>query len=250
MVFGCPADSGLYQVIVVPDLRELPRFREDLEGSFMEHATSARPVGEALAGAHRVGKLFGIVRWEGFLREATGPGWVLAGDAGYFKDPTPGQGIEDAFRQVQALAPAITQGMRRHPDELDRLLREWALERDKDAAEHYWLATDLGKGGPMPAVLPELVKRLVEKGEVASFLDLFNHRSTPSKVVSPPRVLGATGRLLKRPGSNRRAIISEVGELIARDMRHKRLNRRPAYIAASAAPDAGATECEDTLATV
>jgi flavin-dependent dehydrogenase len=87
VVIGTPADSGLYQVILVADLADLPRFRQDLEGSFMEHARSCRPVAQALSGARRVGKFFGMLRWEGFFREPSGRGWVLAGDAGHFKDP-------------------------------------------------------------------------------------------------------------------------------------------------------------------
>jgi 2-polyprenyl-6-methoxyphenol hydroxylase-like FAD-dependent oxidoreductase len=87
LVFACPADGGLYLVGEIPDLRELPRFRQDLEGSFMEYARSCRPVAEALSGARRVGRFFGMLRWEGFFREASGRGWVLVGDAGHFKDP-------------------------------------------------------------------------------------------------------------------------------------------------------------------
>jgi 2-polyprenyl-6-methoxyphenol hydroxylase-like FAD-dependent oxidoreductase len=86
IVIANPADGGLYQVIVAPDLRELARFRGDLEGSFMEYARSCRPVAQALSSARRVGRIFGMLRWEGFFREACGPGWVLAGDAGHFKD--------------------------------------------------------------------------------------------------------------------------------------------------------------------
>ena len=37
-VIGAAADNGLYQVIVIPELSELPRFRANLERSFMEHA--------------------------------------------------------------------------------------------------------------------------------------------------------------------------------------------------------------------
>ena len=50
MVIATHADSGLYQVILIPDLGDLPRFREDLEGSFMEYARSCRPVAQALSG--------------------------------------------------------------------------------------------------------------------------------------------------------------------------------------------------------
>ena len=44
----------------------------------------------------------GSVRWTGYFREPSGPGWVLTGDAGHFKDPGPGRGIGDAFIQADA----------------------------------------------------------------------------------------------------------------------------------------------------
>ena len=43
-MFACPADSGLYQVGEIPDQGELPRFRQDLEGSFTEYPRSCQPV--------------------------------------------------------------------------------------------------------------------------------------------------------------------------------------------------------------
>jgi flavin-dependent dehydrogenase len=247
-VIACPADSGLYQVILIPDLDELPRFREDLEGSFMEYAHSCPPVAEALSEAKRVGKFFGMLRWEGFLREPSGPGWVLAGDAGHFKDPSPGQGIQDAFRQADALAPAITRGLRGSDEALDRELAAWGRWRDEDAAEHYWLAADLGKAGTVPAVLPEIAKRLSAQGKLERFVDLFQHHTKPSKVMTPPRLLGATGRLLVRGGRDRRALLREVRGLIAEEARRKRLNKHPEYVHVAKSKDAGATEVDEPVA--
>jgi flavin-dependent dehydrogenase len=119
MILGNPTDSGLYQVQVLPELSQLDRFRHDLEAQFMEHARSCEPVAAALTGARRVGKFLGMVRWEGFFREASGPGWVLTGDAGHFKDPAPGRGIGDAFLQADALAPRIVEGLGGSERELD-----------------------------------------------------------------------------------------------------------------------------------
>lgn len=248
LVLACPADSGLYQVIVAPELSELPRFRADLEGTFMEYASQCQPVAEALQGARRVGKIFGMLRWEGFYREASGPGWVLAGDAGHFKDPTAGQGIADAFRQVDALAPTITSGSDGSGTSLDSALADWGRGRDSDCAEHYWLTVDLGKAGRAAAPLPEAVKRMLAQGKIDSFLDLFSHRTMPSRVLTPPRMMGATARLLARPGCKRRALLREVGAVIAEDARRKRLNRRPQFAAAGVATDAGATEVADGIA--
>jgi flavin-dependent dehydrogenase len=46
----------------------------------------------------------------GFIKRASGPGWALVGDAGYFKDPATAHGITDAFRDAQLLSDAIAQG--------------------------------------------------------------------------------------------------------------------------------------------
>jgi len=245
LVAAIPADSGLYQVLALPELSELPRFRQSLEENYLEYVRRCDPVAHALSDARRVGKLFGILRWEGFFREATGPGWVLAGDAGHFKDPAPGQGIQDAFRQVESLAPAILGAINSSPSALDEALAGWARWRDDDAGEHYWLAADLGKAGLAPAVLPEVARRLYERGKVDSFNDLFNHRSVPSEVLTPPRLLGATARLLARGGCDRRALLGEVRGLVAEDTRRKRLARHPHYVPLEASMDAGPTEVED-----
>lgn len=249
-VIACPADSGLYQVILIPELSELPRFREDLEGAFLEYARRCAPVAEAIADARRVGKIFGMLRWEGFLREASGPGWVLVGDAGYFKDPAPGQGIGDAFLQVDAVAPEILGGLGESPARLDSRLAAWWRWRDEDVAEHYWFATDLGKAGLTPAPVVEVARRLAAKGKVDAFIDVFNHRTTPSRAVSPARVLAATGRLLARRGCDRRAVLRELRELVAEDSRRKRLNRQPAYVPLDASVDAGPTEVPEAPALV
>jgi flavin-dependent dehydrogenase len=44
------------------------------------------------------------------LRKPYGPGWALVGDAGCRVDPITGQGITDAFRDVDLLADAICSG--------------------------------------------------------------------------------------------------------------------------------------------
>jgi flavin-dependent dehydrogenase len=171
---------------------------------------------------------------------------VLVGDAGYFKDPSPGQGIGDAFGQVDALAPVIASGLRGSDEALDRALEGWWRWRDKDAAGHYWFATDLGKGGQVPLPVPEIARRMLEQGQIDGFFNLFTHRIEPKKVMTAPRLLGATGRLLVRRGCDRRVLLREVGGLIAETAHRERLNRKPQYANAAAAADAGATEVDES----
>jgi 2-polyprenyl-6-methoxyphenol hydroxylase-like FAD-dependent oxidoreductase len=40
-------------------------------------------------------------------RRASGPGWVLVGDAGYVKDATTAQGMSDAFLDAESLTVAL-----------------------------------------------------------------------------------------------------------------------------------------------
>lgn len=59
----------------------------------------------------------------GFLRRAAGPGWVLVGDAGYFRDPITAHGITDALREAEIVSRLIV-------DEGDCGLRRYQAQRD------------------------------------------------------------------------------------------------------------------------
>ncbi len=52
-------------------------------------------------------KLRAFAGLPGYLRRATGPGWALVGDAGYFRDPITAHGITDALREAEFLARAV-----------------------------------------------------------------------------------------------------------------------------------------------
>ncbi len=228
-VIGMPADSGLYQAGAWAEKSELERFGGDHEAMFDDQLASCEPVAEMLEGAKRVGKLLGAVRWEGYFREACGAGWVLTGDAGHFKDPAPGRGIGDALLQADALAPAIAAGLDGWGEGIDREMSNWGRWRDREFAEHHWLAADLGKAGQVPALLVEAVRRLHEQGRIEAFLDVLNHRAKPSGVITPPRVAGALGSLLARESGNRRAILAEAGGLLAEQAQRRWHDLRPAY---------------------
>jgi 2-polyprenyl-6-methoxyphenol hydroxylase-like FAD-dependent oxidoreductase len=249
LVIATPADGGLYEVIVIPDEQFRAEFAADRERAFMDHAMACAPVAEALRGARRVGKLYGIKRWEGFFRESAGPGWALVGDAGHFKDPAPGQGMTDAFRQAEALAPAIVTGMARSDAQLDVAVADWARWRDRDAGEHHWLAADFGAAGPAPAVVPEMMRRLDRSDRMSDVLDLLQHRAVPSAVFTPGRLAAATASLMAQTGTDRRVVLREVGGLLRQDIRRRRLMRKPGFVAAEAHRDAGETEVPESLVT-
>jgi flavin-dependent dehydrogenase len=231
-ILGIPADSGLYQVLLWPEMAELEAFRADPAAAFLAHARTCEPIAHALADARQVGKVLGAVRWEGFFREASGPGWVLSGDAGHFKSPSPGRGIGDAFLQADSLAAAILGALASSDGELDAQLARWGHRRDREFAEHYWLAYDFEEPGTVPAVLVEILRGLEKRGEAGLFFEVLNHRLRPSQLLTPPRVAAATARLLTSGRVDRGAFLRKLGALGGQDLGRRWRNRRPVYAAA------------------
>jgi hypothetical protein len=204
-VVAAPADDDLFLVALCPSVEYFESFRADSEGWFKRAVNACTPVADLLANAERITKFRGLTRFEGFFREATGPGWVLVGDSGHFKDPTPGQGISDALRQVDKLAEAIVRGFG-NPRERDAELRAWTRWRDQDAIQHYWFCSDIGKRGSIAPVMLEILRGMAGNDERRKdFLDIFLHRRYPREMFGPGALLSAAGRMLadpaKRPGA-------------------------------------------------
>jgi 2-polyprenyl-6-methoxyphenol hydroxylase-like FAD-dependent oxidoreductase len=247
-VIAMPTDGGLYEIVVFPDQRFLPEFKRDREAAFLEHARACEPAADVIAGARRVGKLFGMLKFECFFRESAGPGWALAGDAGHFKDPAPGQGISDAFRQVQALAAVIHRAFSDSDDQLDQAVKAWSRWRDRDAAEHYWLAADFGAPGVAPSITVEILRQMQRRDQLDEVGDVLMHRAMPSKVFTPRRLLAATTARAVKPGVDRRHVLRELKQLIVTDTQRRRLLSHPEFMAPAGHRDAGETEVAGELA--
>src|SRR5581483_10443642 len=184
-VVAAPADDDLFLVAVCPSVESFDSYRSDSEAAFQRTIAGCPPVAELLAGAERVTKFRGLTRFEGFFREATGSGWVLVGDSGHCKDPTPGQGISDALRQVRSLSTAILRGFEQ-PQDRDAALRRWWKWRDRDSIQHYWFCSDVGKRGAISPVLLEILRPVSRSDELRKdFLDIFLHRRYPRKLFGP-----------------------------------------------------------------
>lgn len=60
--------------------------------------------------ARGIGPLKAFRGRPGFIRQAVGPGWILVGDAGFFRDPATSHGISDALRDAESAAQAVLGG--------------------------------------------------------------------------------------------------------------------------------------------
>ena len=127
-----PTHDGLTIANMGTTREQLPRFRQDVETTFMEVLRDAPELHERVQAAGRVEPFRGLAEIPNFVRQSHGPGWVLAGDAGYYRDPITAQGISDAFRDVDLLVEAIDRGL--GGGDIDDELRGYQAERDRQLA--------------------------------------------------------------------------------------------------------------------
>jgi len=105
--FVFPTNDGEVCVGVEFVAERFKEFRGDVEGNFRADLETFGPLAERFRRAERTSRIFGLAPHKGFYRKPFGPGWALVGDAGYYRDPLLGQGINDAFRDAEGLTEAL-----------------------------------------------------------------------------------------------------------------------------------------------
>jgi 2-polyprenyl-6-methoxyphenol hydroxylase-like FAD-dependent oxidoreductase len=224
---GMPTDGGLTLIGVCPSIERRAEIRADREAVYDAGLRAWPELHAGVAGARRDGPVRTMANLHGFFRPAAGPGWALVGDAGHFKDPTPGQGISDALRQAEHLAAAITQALGGGHGAPDAILRAWWRWRDEDAWEMYWFAHDMGAAGPSPPLRREAERRIASDPELTiAMARVLNHELRPSEVFTPAFSLTTLARAVRRGRGHQKAIMREAGATTVDELRRWRLRRR------------------------
>jgi 2-polyprenyl-6-methoxyphenol hydroxylase-like FAD-dependent oxidoreductase len=209
---------------VVPSLDRRDEVLGDREAIHATELVHWPELEAALAGAKRVGPVRLMSR-DGFFRQSAGPGWVLVGDAGHFKDPTPGQGISDALRQAVELAPVVEKALG-VGGAADRALHDWWCWRDRDAWEMYWFAHDMGASGAPPLVVQEIERRIAADPQLLDgFLRVLTHDLAPSEVFTPSLALAAAFKVLLTNTGQRNVVLREARTLAANNWRRRAPSR-------------------------
>jgi hypothetical protein len=201
---------------------------------------SERTVLADLAG-RLVGRPRGLRPVDTFLREATGPGWVLVGDAGHFKDPAPGQGIADALRQAERLAETVAAGLA--DGMLGRRLADWWRWRDEDAVPRHAWAHSFGSTGPPPHVLIQAQRDILARPDAAErFWGPSMQRISPRAVLGPKAMLRAAIHGVLRGRFSPTQAVSDLSALALRDGRYRRALRTRASTSPVVAPASSAQQ--------
>jgi 2-polyprenyl-6-methoxyphenol hydroxylase-like FAD-dependent oxidoreductase len=227
-----PTDAGLFMAACVVPIGRRDEARGNREAVFEESLAGWPDLAELLAGSRRPGPVRMMSRWHGFFRQSAGPGWALVGDAGHFKDPTPGQGISDALRQAVALVPAIERSLGGGEGEVP--LREWWAWRDRDAWEMYWFAQDMGDVEGAPRLQRAIQSRFSSDPDfVEGLLRVLGHELLPSQLVTPSVVASVIVEALRKGRGERLALLGETRALGVEELRRWALRasgaRRPSY---------------------
>ena len=130
-----PTNADFHAVFASLPPERLRSYGADLAGALGDGLRAVgSPLAAEFAAARLIGRPVGFGGIPGYLREASGPGWALVGDAGYFKDPITAHGLTDAFRDAALLAAAVTTGtsaeMRRYEATRDGLSLPFLMATD------------------------------------------------------------------------------------------------------------------------
>ncbi|HEY0318507.1 MAG TPA: NAD(P)/FAD-dependent oxidoreductase [Solirubrobacterales bacterium] len=223
---GMPTDGGLTLIGVCPSIERRDEVRADREAVYEAGLRAWPELHAGVDGARRDGPVRTMANLRGFFRPSAGPGWALVGDAGHFKDPTPGQGIADALRQSEKLAGAISRGLDGGHGNPDEILRDWWRWRDEDAWEMYWFARDMGAAGPTPPLRREAQRRIAADPELTTaMVRVLNHELRPSEAFTSGFSVTTMAQALHHGCGHRQEIMREAGTAAVDAFRRWRMAR-------------------------
>jgi 2-polyprenyl-6-methoxyphenol hydroxylase-like FAD-dependent oxidoreductase len=206
LIFPCPRDRVL--CLFMGPAVDIPKFRADPEGMWEAMLDANPAVRQRLAGASNFTKLRSTADNVAFFRRSSGPGWALAGDAGHFKDPIIGQGIRDAIRFGRLLGEACGPVLD-SPEACDAAARAVEARRDRECNATYHWGNRESRVFTVSPILQEALLDL-DGREPPLLLNMFDRISAPHHVLNPVRGAKYVARAMRRPGADRRALLSEA----------------------------------------
>ncbi|RYH11389.1 NAD(P)/FAD-dependent oxidoreductase [Tropicimonas sp. IMCC6043] len=151
-----PTNAGAHCVFAALPAEDFRKAREavsrnDLLATLATRAN--RELGAMLAETEVATQPILFAGADGHMRQCTGPGWALVGDAGYFKDPLTAHGITDALRDAEILARAVVAGS-------DTALAGYQSDRDALSMDLFHVTDRIASFDWTLETLPRLHKRL------------------------------------------------------------------------------------------
>ena len=159
-VLCAPCDGNLHVVLLIVDGEEFNRINKTGSGAYVERLRTIPTFAPRLTEAQQVSTLYRASPNElrGFYRVPFGPGWALAGDAGYHPHPAAAGGIADALRSAELLHSAVEEAWSAGKP-AEAFLADYQKIRDAENAGPYAYSYSIGRTNPFKD--PELAAVII-----------------------------------------------------------------------------------------
>jgi 2-polyprenyl-6-methoxyphenol hydroxylase-like FAD-dependent oxidoreductase len=183
--FGAaPTHDGLTLIVGGWPYAEFETNKKDVERSFLDMLDLAPSFAARVRDARREAPFVGMPV-ANFFRTASGPGWVLVGDAGYTKDPITAQGISDAFRDAERCSAALDAALSGR-ESFECAMTEYQRERDEQALPMYELTCQLASLEPPPPEMLQLLQGIYgNRTAMDGFVRMNAGTISPAEFFSP-----------------------------------------------------------------
>ena len=166
-------DNDQLLIASAPPLARVDVWRGGPEAALRADLASDPVTSPLIDGTALDGRVRGTVSEHHFFRTATGPGWVLVGDAGHHKDFLIGDGITEALLQARSLAAAVKVGT-------DHALVQWWRARDVAGVPYHYFGRDEGAAASPTALDGVVFSRVNENPKYKTRMaEIFEHRLSP-----------------------------------------------------------------------
>jgi flavin-dependent dehydrogenase len=177
-----PTNDGLTIVVQIWPAGEVESVRANVEDAFYRSLDALPEFGPRVREARREERFFGMISRRNFFRKPYGPGWALAGDAGYYRDPITAQGMRDAFRDADLLSEALLDGA-------SGALEQFENRRNQDSAAMYQLTIERASFAPPPPEALALMAALQGNQEQTDrFTGIDSGSVSPADFFSPENI--------------------------------------------------------------
>jgi flavin-dependent dehydrogenase len=143
-----PTHDGLTVVGLTLPREEFLARRQPAERIYCPTLERSAELAERLRQARRRSPVHAALNLRNFYRRSYGPGWVLAGDAGYHQDPIGAHGISNAFSDADQLARVIHCAFS-GDIRMERALARYEAHRNADRAAAFELTCDQARLRPV-----------------------------------------------------------------------------------------------------
>jgi 2-polyprenyl-6-methoxyphenol hydroxylase-like FAD-dependent oxidoreductase len=179
--------DGLTMVIAGWPYAEFAENRKDIEGNYMKTIATAPAFADRLRGAKREA-VFAGAAVPNYFRKPYGPGWVLAGDAGYNRDFITAQGIMDAFHDAELCVTALDESLSGKRT-FDDAMADYQRSRDARVKSMYDFTCQLATLEPPPPELQQLLGAIHgNQAAMDGFMQMNAGTITPAAFFAPENI--------------------------------------------------------------